>query len=54
MQEKTRRAIQRACDIIDLCIALAVGLGLLVSFTLPKKVLGLTNKDYVKPLFFVH
>ncbi len=34
MQEKTRRAIQKACDIIDLCIALAVGLGLLVSIIL--------------------
>ena len=34
MQEKTRKAIQRACDIIDLCIALAVGLGLLVSIIL--------------------
>lgn len=34
MQEKTRKAIQKACDIIELVIALAVGLGLLISVIL--------------------
>ena len=34
MQEKIRKAFQKACDIIELCIALAVGLGLLISVIL--------------------
>ena len=34
MQEKIRKAFKKACDIIELCIALAVGLGLLISVIL--------------------
>ncbi len=34
MQEKIRRIFQKACDIFELCIALAVGLGLLISVIL--------------------
>ena len=34
MQEKIRKAFQKACDIIELCTALAVGLGLLISVIL--------------------
>ena len=51
MQEKTRKAIQKACDIIELCIALAVGLGLLVSVILyiPLGVKLLTSSSDTAP-----
>lgn len=51
MQEKTRKTIQKACDIMELCIALAVGVGLVVSVILyiPLGVKLLTSSSDTAP-----